>query len=65
MEDELGVGVLVVVVGCYILCSQYLLRNPLALHKKKRLAFYSRHISHRGGECTCYSHLLFFFLHLI
>ncbi|XP_017338499.1 lysophospholipase D GDPD1 [Ictalurus punctatus] len=49
MDAELGVGLLVVAVGCYILCSLYLLRNPLILHKKKRLAFYSRHISHRGG----------------
>ncbi|XP_060795419.1 lysophospholipase D GDPD1 [Neoarius graeffei] len=49
MEAELGVGVFVVAVGFYILCSLYLLRNPLILHKKKHLAFCSRHISHRGG----------------
>ncbi|KAG7325488.1 hypothetical protein KOW79_011804 [Hemibagrus wyckioides] len=49
MEAELGVGVLVVFVALYISCSVYLLRNPIVLHKKKHLAFYSRHISHRGG----------------
>lgn len=61
MDAELGVGLLVVAVGCYILCSLYLLRNPLILHKKKRLAFYSRHISHRGGECSGYSDLSLLF----
>uniref|UniRef100_W5LNW4 Glycerophosphodiester phosphodiesterase domain containing 3b n=1 Tax=Astyanax mexicanus TaxID=7994 RepID=W5LNW4_ASTMX len=30
-------------------CSLYLLKNPLILHKKKKLDFYSRHISHRGA----------------
>ncbi|KAM9462095.1 lysophospholipase D GDPD1 [Clarias gariepinus] len=49
MEAELGVGVVVVAVGLYIASSLYLLHNPLLLHKKKSLAFYSRHISHRGG----------------
>lgn len=37
--------------GGYTLTSLYLLKNPLLLHKKKRLAFHSEHISHRGGEC--------------
>lgn len=37
--------------GGYTLTSLYLLKNPLLLHKRKRLAFHSRHISHRGGEC--------------
>ncbi|KAL7870067.1 hypothetical protein AOLI_G00140550 [Acnodon oligacanthus] len=35
--------------GLYVLCSLYLLLNPQILHKKKRLAFQCRHISHRGG----------------
>ncbi|KAM9346229.1 lysophospholipase D GDPD3a isoform 1-T1 [Symphorus nematophorus] len=35
--------------GGYTLTSVYLLKNPLILHRRKRLAFYSRHISHRGG----------------
>ncbi|KAF7705150.1 lysophospholipase D GDPD1 [Silurus meridionalis] len=49
MESETGVALLIVAVGFYILCSFYLLHNPLILHKKKRVAFCSRHISHRGG----------------
>ncbi|TSK14500.1 Glycerophosphodiester phosphodiesterase domain-containing protein 1 [Bagarius yarrelli] len=49
MEAEVEVGVLVGFVILYISCSLYLMHNPLVLHKKKRLAFYSRHISHRGG----------------
>ncbi|XP_061081307.1 lysophospholipase D GDPD3-like [Conger conger] len=36
--------------GGYALTSVYLLRNPHILHKKKRSAFYCRHISHRGGS---------------
>ncbi|XP_027141069.1 lysophospholipase D GDPD3a isoform X1 [Larimichthys crocea] len=35
--------------GGYTLTSLYLLKNPLILHKRKRTAFYSTHISHRGG----------------
>ncbi|XP_018605337.1 lysophospholipase D GDPD3 isoform X2 [Scleropages formosus] len=35
--------------GGYILTSLYLLKNPHILHKKKRPAFNSRHVSHRGG----------------
>lgn len=37
--------------GGYTLTSLYLLKNPLLLHKRKRVAFHSEHISHRGGEC--------------
>ncbi|KAK2894044.1 lysophospholipase D GDPD3a [Channa argus] len=37
-------------VGGYALVSAYLLKNPHILHRKKRTAFYSRHISHRGGS---------------
>ncbi|KAL0993636.1 hypothetical protein UPYG_G00110900 [Umbra pygmaea] len=36
--------------GGYTLASLYLLKNPHILHKKKRTAFYCRHISHRGGS---------------
>ncbi|XP_029014717.1 lysophospholipase D GDPD3a [Betta splendens] len=36
--------------GGYALTSVYLLKNPQILHRKKRSAFYSRHISHRGGS---------------
>ncbi|XP_048848263.1 lysophospholipase D GDPD3a [Brienomyrus brachyistius] len=36
--------------GGYALASFYLLKNPHILHKKKRVAFYCRHISHRGGS---------------
>ncbi|XP_072298650.1 lysophospholipase D GDPD3a [Eucyclogobius newberryi] len=35
--------------GGYTLTSLYLLKNPHVLHKKKRTAFFARHISHRGG----------------
>ncbi|XP_075879891.1 lysophospholipase D GDPD3a isoform X1 [Nelusetta ayraudi] len=35
--------------GGYTLTSLYLLKNPLLLHKRKRMAFHSEHISHRGG----------------
>ncbi|KAM4632610.1 lysophospholipase D GDPD3 [Discoglossus pictus] len=37
------------VLGGYAVTSYYLLKNPHLLHKKKRLPFYCRHISHRGG----------------
>ncbi|CAL8310604.1 unnamed protein product [Arctogadus glacialis] len=37
------------VLGGYALTSLYLLRNPWLLHRRKRTAFHSRHISHRGG----------------
>ncbi|KAL4617813.1 glycerophosphodiester phosphodiesterase domain-containing protein 3-like [Arapaima gigas] len=36
--------------GGYVLTSLYLLKNPHVLHKKKRPAFYCKHISHRGGK---------------
>ncbi|XP_072561175.1 lysophospholipase D GDPD3a isoform X2 [Paramormyrops kingsleyae] len=36
--------------GGYALASFYLLKNPHILHKKKRVAFYCRHISHRAGS---------------
>ncbi|KAM3864310.1 lysophospholipase D GDPD3a [Diretmus argenteus] len=35
--------------GGYTLTSLYLLKNPHILHRKKRAAFYCKHISHRGG----------------
>uniref|UniRef100_A0A3B5A0B9 Glycerophosphodiester phosphodiesterase domain containing 3 n=1 Tax=Stegastes partitus TaxID=144197 RepID=A0A3B5A0B9_9TELE len=35
--------------GGYTLASVYLLKNPHILHRKKRTAFYSTRISHRGG----------------
>ncbi|XP_069566287.1 lysophospholipase D GDPD3a [Brachyistius frenatus] len=35
--------------GGYTLTSLYLLKNPQILHRRKRTAFYSTHISHRGG----------------
>lgn len=35
--------------GGYTLTSLYLLKNPHVLHKRKRTAFYAKHISHRGG----------------
>uniref|UniRef100_A0A7N6B5R9 GP-PDE domain-containing protein n=1 Tax=Anabas testudineus TaxID=64144 RepID=A0A7N6B5R9_ANATE len=37
-------------VGGYALTSMILLKNPHILHKRKRSAFFSRHISHRGGS---------------
>ncbi|XP_065109494.1 lysophospholipase D GDPD3 [Paramisgurnus dabryanus] len=50
MEAVSGIILFLMAVGVYIVCSVYLLRNPLILHKKKRLEFYCRHISHRGGN---------------
>lgn len=35
--------------GGYTLTSLYLLKNPHIIHRRKRTAFYSTHISHRGG----------------
>nr|XP_046270800.1 lysophospholipase D GDPD3a [Scatophagus argus] len=35
--------------GGYALTSVYLLKNPLILQRRKRTAFYCKHISHRGG----------------
>ncbi|XP_039612799.1 lysophospholipase D GDPD1 isoform X1 [Polypterus senegalus] len=35
--------------GGYVLASVLLLKCPLLLHRRKRQAFLSRHISHRGG----------------
>lgn len=40
---------LVPVLGGYAATSYYLLKNPHILHRKKRLPFNCRHISHRGG----------------
>lgn len=37
------------VLGVYGVTSLYLLKNPHLLHRRKRSAFYARHISHRGG----------------
>ncbi|XP_053326546.1 lysophospholipase D GDPD3 isoform X1 [Spea bombifrons] len=37
------------VLGGYAITSYYLLKNPHILHKRKRLSFHCRHISHRGG----------------
>lgn len=44
--------------GGYALVSQYLLKNPLVLHKKKRSGFFCTHISHRGGKSDGVSPLL-------
>ncbi|XP_062859642.1 lysophospholipase D GDPD1 [Trichomycterus rosablanca] len=49
MEIVLGIELLFLGVGVYVVISLYLLYNPHLLHKKKCLAFYSKHISHRGG----------------
>ncbi|KAK2866016.1 hypothetical protein Q7C36_002072 [Tachysurus vachellii] len=65
MEAEVGVAVLVVFVVFYISCSVYLLRNPAVLHKKKRLAFYSRHISHRGGAGERIENTMEAFMHAV
>ncbi|XP_067883856.1 lysophospholipase D GDPD1-like [Heterodontus francisci] len=46
--DQLCLPLLSITAG-YILTSFYLLRNPGVIHRKKRLAFQCRHISHRGG----------------
>ncbi|KAG7278946.1 hypothetical protein CRUP_036597 [Coryphaenoides rupestris] len=36
----------------YVLTSALLMKRPALLHRRKRGAFVSRHISHRG-ECYC------------
>ncbi|XP_076856860.1 lysophospholipase D GDPD1 [Brachyhypopomus gauderio] len=46
---EVALGLCALAVGLFTMCSWYLRRNPLILHKRKCLAFHSRHISHRGG----------------
>ncbi|XP_068099923.1 lysophospholipase D GDPD3 [Hyperolius riggenbachi] len=40
---------LVPVLGGYAATSYYLLKHPHILHRRKRLPFHCRHISHRGG----------------
>ncbi|XP_050980624.1 lysophospholipase D GDPD3 [Labeo rohita] len=50
MDALSGILLLCLAVGVYVVCSLYLLHNPLILHKRKRLEFYCRHISHRGGS---------------
>uniref|UniRef100_A0A673G9N3 Glycerophosphodiester phosphodiesterase domain-containing protein 3-like n=1 Tax=Sinocyclocheilus rhinocerous TaxID=307959 RepID=A0A673G9N3_9TELE len=50
MDVLSGILLLCLAVGLYVVCSLYLLRNPRILHKRKRLEFYCRHISHRGGS---------------
>ncbi|XP_034046193.1 lysophospholipase D GDPD3a [Thalassophryne amazonica] len=37
------------ILGGYTLISEYLLKNPHILHRRKRMAFCCMHISHRGG----------------
>uniref|UniRef100_A0A8C2A3W3 Glycerophosphodiester phosphodiesterase domain containing 3b n=1 Tax=Cyprinus carpio TaxID=7962 RepID=A0A8C2A3W3_CYPCA len=50
MDVLSGILLLCLAVGLYVVCSLYLLRNPWILHKRKRLEFYCRNISHRGGS---------------
>ncbi|KAG9267396.1 glycerophosphodiester phosphodiesterase domain-containing protein 1 isoform X1 [Astyanax mexicanus] len=49
MDWMLVIALIILFLDLFIPCSLYLLKNPLILHKKKKLDFYSRHISHRGG----------------
>ncbi len=46
--------VLLAIVGGYIITSLLLFRFPTLIHKKKKLKFRCRHISHRGGESQRY-----------
>ncbi|XP_061892334.1 lysophospholipase D GDPD3a isoform X2 [Entelurus aequoreus] len=39
----------VLALGGYLLASWFLLKKPHLLHRRKRMAFYCTHISHRGG----------------
>lgn len=50
MDTVSWVLLLCLAVSFYVVCSLFLLRYPLILHKRKRLEFYCRHISHRGGS---------------
>lgn len=50
MDALTGILLLCVAVGVYVVCSLFLLHNPCILHKRKKLQFHCRHISHRGGS---------------
>ena len=51
METGYIVAMVVLVsLAGYIAVSVLLLKFPTLLHKKKRLRFKPKHISHRGGE---------------
>ncbi|KAK7134252.1 hypothetical protein R3I93_017611 [Phoxinus phoxinus] len=48
--DALSVILLLLCLPVYVACSLFLLHNPCLLHKRKKLNFHCRHISHRGGS---------------
>ncbi|XP_020604411.1 glycerophosphodiester phosphodiesterase domain-containing protein 1-like [Orbicella faveolata] len=61
----LGWAIALPIVGTYIITSVVLLNFPWLVHKKKKLKFRCRHISHRGGAAenlentmTAYHHAL-------
>ena len=47
----LGLAIALPIIGGYIITSVVILNFPLLVHKKKKIKFRCRHISHRGGEC--------------
>ncbi|XP_056102012.1 lysophospholipase D GDPD3 isoform X1 [Rhinichthys klamathensis goyatoka] len=50
MDALCGILLFCLAVAVYVVCSLYLLHNPCILHKRKKLDFHCRHISHRGGS---------------
>ena len=53
----LGWAIALPIVGTYIITSVVLLNFPWLVHKKKKLKFRCRHISHRGGKFRNVSNL--------
>lgn len=49
-SEMLGWAIALPIVGTYIITSVVLLNFPWLVHKKKKLKFRCRHISHRGGK---------------
>ena len=51
MESGLIAAMVVLAVfATYVISSLFFLKYPHLLHKKKKLAFVPKHISHRGGK---------------
>ncbi|XP_055050189.2 lysophospholipase D GDPD3a [Misgurnus anguillicaudatus] len=65
MASYLYLYYLLPAVGGYALTSLFFLKNPHILHKKKKTAFYSKHISHRGGSGERIENTLEAFTHAV
>ncbi|KAK7088555.1 lysophospholipase D GDPD1-like [Littorina saxatilis] len=65
---EIGLIVAMVVLAIfvgYVLSSFILLRFPQLLHKRKKLAFHPKHISHRGGAAEHLENTMTAFRHAV